>query len=104
MKEVDRRGLESVKLDVLVGRAGQAVAVAALDLLGGAYGRRIVVIAGRGNNGADGRVAAGVLARRGARVNVVAPGDAGVVGVERRAVDLVVDAAYGTGFHGGYDA
>ena len=38
------------------------------DLLGGAYGRRVVVIAGKGNNGADGRVAAGLLARRGARV------------------------------------
>ena len=51
--------LESVSLDVLVGRAGRAVAMAALDLLGGAYGRRIVVVAGRGNNGADGRTAAG---------------------------------------------
>ncbi len=58
-------------------RAGTAVAVAALDLLGGAYGRRVVVIAGKGNNGADGRVAAALLARRGARVTVVGPGEVG---------------------------
>ena len=47
------------------------MAHAALDLLGGAYGRRVVVVAGKGSNGADGRVAADVLARRGARVLVV---------------------------------
>ena len=33
-----------------------------------AYGRRVAVVAGKGNNGADGRVAAGLLRRRGARV------------------------------------
>ena len=37
------------------------------DLLGGAYGRRVVVVAGQGNNGADGRAAGAVLARRGVR-------------------------------------
>ena len=41
-------------------RAGTAVAHAALRLLGGAYGRRVVVVAGKGSNGADGRVAAAV--------------------------------------------
>ena len=39
-------------------------------LLGGAYGRRIVVVAGKGSNGADGRVSAAFLAHRGARVRV----------------------------------
>ena len=98
MNEVDRRGLESVDLDVLVGRAGRAVAIAALDLLGGAYGRRIVVVAGRGNNGADGRTAAGILQGRGARVRVVEAGSDETVGP----ADLVIDAAYGTGFRGEY--
>ena len=42
---------------VLIERAGAAVARAALDLLGGGDGRTVNVVAGKGNNGADGRVA-----------------------------------------------
>ena len=61
---------------VLVDRAGTAVAASALRLLGGAYGRRVVVVAGKGSNGADGRVAAARLRRRGARVDVVEAADA----------------------------
>ncbi len=98
MNEIDAAALASTSLGVLVGRAGQAVAVAALDMLGGAYGRRVVVVAGGGNNGADGRVAGAVLRRRGARVEVVEAGSVGAIGP----VDLVIDAAYGTGFRGEY--
>jgi NAD(P)H-hydrate epimerase len=87
-----------VPVEVLVRRAGWAVAAGALALLGGAYGRRVVVVAGKGNNGADGRAAAAVLARRGARVAVVEAG----AGPELPASDLVVDAAYGTGFRGSF--
>jgi NAD(P)H-hydrate epimerase len=68
MRAVDTAALEDVAERVLVERAGTAVAVEAMRLLGGAYGRRVVVVAGKGNNGADGRVAARRLARRGARV------------------------------------
>jgi NAD(P)H-hydrate epimerase len=82
---------------VLIERAGAAVAVAALDLLGGAYGRRVVVLAGKGNNGADGRAAAARLRRRGVRVEVI---DAAAAPEVLPACDLVIDAAYGTGFHG----
>lgn len=83
----------------LVARAGTAAAVVAARLVGGAYGRRVAVIAGKGNNGADGRVAARALARRGARVVVVGPSDGPLP-----PCDLVVDAAFGTGFRGRYDA
>jgi hydroxyethylthiazole kinase-like uncharacterized protein yjeF len=99
MAAVDRAATAPV--DVLVARAGRAVASVALDLLGGAYGRRVVVVAGKGNNGADGRAAAEVLARRGVRVTVldaVAASDGTVL----PPADLVIDAAYGTGFHGTY--
>ena len=99
MQAVDARAQASVSLDVLVGRAGTAVAVAALGLLGGAYGRRIVVVAGKGNNGADGRVAASLLRQRGARVEVV---DVSVAPPGLGAADLVIDAAFGTGFRGEY--
>lgn len=88
-------------LEVLVERAGAAVAAAALDLLGGAYGRRIVVVAGKGSNGADGRSAAVRLGRRGARVEVV---EAATGRSRLPAADLVIDAAYGTGFRGTYAA
>ncbi len=100
MQAVDAAAQATVPLEVLVARAGTAVATAALAMLGGAYGRRVVVVAGKGNNGADGRVAAGRLSGRGARIEVVAPGDR----TRLPAVDLVIDAAFGTGFRGGYDA
>src|SRR5438309_9904268 len=69
MKAVDEAAPEPV--EVLIERAGAAVAREALDLLGGAYGRRVVVVAGKGNNGADGRAAAARLERRGVRVSVL---------------------------------
>ena len=84
--------------DVLVGRAGFAVALAARRMLAGCYGRRVVVVAGGGNNGADGRVAAVHLRRFGARVAVVSPGDA------LPSSNLVVDAAFGTGLNRPYHA
>ncbi|MDQ4133649.1 MAG: NAD(P)H-hydrate dehydratase [Actinomycetota bacterium] len=99
MSEIDRRAPEPV--DVLIHRAGSAVARAAVDMLGGTYGRRVVVVAGKGNNGADGRWAAGWLRRRGVRVTVV---EAAEAPDRLPPSDLVIDAAYGTGFRGEYDA
>ncbi|HEY2331801.1 MAG TPA: NAD(P)H-hydrate dehydratase [Acidimicrobiales bacterium] len=84
-------------LDVLIGRAGAAVATAAGAMLGGSYGRRVTVIAGKGHNGDDGRVAARILERRGVRVEVV---DAAACPPVLPTCDLVVDAAFGTGFRG----
>lgn len=84
----------------LVSRAGAAVAFHAFDLLGGAYGRRVVVVAGPGGNGADGRDAARRLERRGVRVTVL---DAAALPDELPPCDLLLDAAYGTGFRGAWD-
>lgn len=84
------------QLPILIDRAGFAVAQAALRMLGGGYGKRVVVIAGKGNNGADGWAAAHHLTKRGAKVSVL---DA--AGTNDRTslpdADLVIDAAYGTG-------
>lgn len=99
MAAIDASAPEPV--EVLVDRAGRAVARAALDLLGGAYGRRVVVLAGKGNNGADGRVAARRLERRGVRVTVV---EAASCPPSLPPCDLVIDAAYGTGFRGRWTA
>jgi len=104
MQEVDARALATATHDELVARAGTAVARAALELMGGAYGRRVVLVCGKGSNGSDGRVAASLLAARGVRVTIVAPGGTEAIGFSGPRIDLVVDAAYGTGFRGAYDA
>src|SRR5512133_1435325 len=111
---------------VLIERAGAEVARSCLDLLGGAYGRRVVVACGKGNNGGDGFVTARHLARAGVRVSVFADDTGGVAGEMRdrfaretdvhtrsldpeamsRALsraDLAVDAIAGTGLRGAPD-
>jgi hydroxyethylthiazole kinase-like uncharacterized protein yjeF len=101
MRAADAAALSTVSHQTLVERAGIAVGHAALDLLGGGYGRRVVVVVGKGSNGADGRVAAAFLARRGARVSLV---DAAEAPATLPGCELVIDGAYGTGFKGSYDA
>jgi len=56
-------------VEVLMDRAGLAVALAAVAM-GAGYGTRVAVLAGAGNNGGDGYVAARYLARRGCAVAV----------------------------------
>jgi NAD(P)H-hydrate epimerase len=126
--ELDRATqAHGVPAEALMERAGRAVARAVLDLVGGAYGRRVVVVCGKGNNGGDGYVAARALARAGMKVSVhavepvddlrepavtnarrvAAETDATVhsFSVARLATDLeradvAVDAVFGTGFRG----
>ena len=101
LRAADEAAIAEVGFDALVSRAGSAVAHAAIGLLGVAYGKRVVVVAGRGHNGDDGRVAAAALRRRGVRVTEVDPR---ALPARLPACDLVVDAAYGTGFRGEYRA
>ena len=86
-----------VPSEVLIERAGSAVAWAALRMMGGAYGRTVNVLCGKGNNGADGRVAARHLSVKGVRVRIFDVASAPAI---LPPADLVIDAAYGTGFHG----
>jgi NAD(P)H-hydrate epimerase len=90
-------------VEVLMDRAGRAVAWTVRRSLRGTYGRRVVVVCGKGNNGGDGLVAARVLEGWGVRANVHALAD----GIDRRrcaralaTADVAVDAMYGTGFRG----
>lgn len=87
--------------EVLIGRAGDAVARCARSMMGGTYGRVVNVVAGKGNNGADGRVAAQRLAADGVQVRVFGAAECPPV---LPAGDLVIDAAYGTGFRGTWAA
>ena len=52
----------------LMQRAATGLAHAVIDFLGGAYGRRILLLVGGGDNGADALYAGALLARRGAQV------------------------------------
>jgi NAD(P)H-hydrate epimerase len=104
MADADRRTIAAgTPVEVLMERAGRAVARAVRRRLGGVYGRRAVVVAGKGNNGGDGLVAARVLRVWGMRVAIFALAD----GIDRRALareldraDIAVDAMFGTGFRG----
>jgi NAD(P)H-hydrate epimerase len=97
MYAIDAAAPEPV--EVLIARAGRAAASAAVEMLGGTYGRTVNAIVGPGNNGADGRVAAALLRRRGVRVREF---ELAAIGPDTRLpeADLVIDAAFGTGFRG----
>jgi hydroxyethylthiazole kinase-like uncharacterized protein yjeF len=93
-------------------RAAAGLASAVTDLLGGAYGRRVLLLVGPGDNGGDAMYAGAMLARRGARVEVLAVADtvheaglAQLLGVGGRRValgeistpDVVLDGIVGIG-------
>jgi ADP-dependent NAD(P)H-hydrate dehydratase / NAD(P)H-hydrate epimerase len=107
MAEADRRTIAAgTPGDVLMDRAGQAVAWAVRRRLDGVYGRRVVVVCGKGNNGGDGLVVARVLAGWGCRVDVAKladPPDAATLERMIARADVLVDAMYGTGFTGALD-
>ncbi len=111
--------------EVLMDRAGRAVARVAIEIAGGRYGKRATVVCGKGNNGGDGFVVARCLHLAGLTV-VCCPliETAGLKGAPRahfdRLVasgcriaplndrflecDVVVDAIFGTGFAGSVES
>ena len=120
--------IAGITVAALMERAGARTADVARRLLEGRGGRRVVVLAGKGNNGGDGLVAARDLVGD-ARVTVILAGPAADIGggpaahlpsVRERRIpvldasalsssdldaalrdsDLIVDALFGTGFHG----
>ena len=101
MRAADDEAMRTVTKEALIERAGLAVAIAATRLVPRVYGTRVAVLCGPGSNGADGRVAARHLARRGAHVEVV---DATVPPERIDGAQLVVDAAFGTGLSRRWDA
>ncbi len=122
-RESQARGIPAERL---MENAGREVARAAAGLAGGLYGRRALVICGKGNNGGDGLVAARHLSGWGMRVTVamlepgadlrepaalnfrrlahtdlrVRPFSAALIERELDRSDVAVDAIFGTGFRG----
>lgn len=109
-----------VSVDTLMDRAGFAVAIE-VARMGATYGDTVHVLCGSGNNGGDGYVAATYLRGRGVDARVHAFGtpaiDTAAARARHRALSagvpvapitttppepgfLVVDAVFGTGFHG----
>ena len=103
-------------IEQLMENAGWVVARAARTLLGGSYGRRVVIVCGKGNNAGDGLVAGRILASQGALPTAVLTSDThseltslnlrrfpGRVvhldGLPRELsrADLVIDAVFGVG-------
>jgi hydroxyethylthiazole kinase-like uncharacterized protein yjeF len=80
----------------LMQRAAYGLANAVLELLGGGYGRRVVLLVGSGDNGGDALYAGAVLARRGCRVSAWPLTDsphAGGLAALRRVGGRIIDAA-----------
>ena len=87
-------------VEVLIGRAGGALGRAALDLLGGTLGAGSWCSPARGTTGTTGVRPAGAFSG-GVRVTEVDVADAPE---HLPPADLVIDAAFGTGFSGEFDA
>ncbi len=125
MAAADRAAIEAGTPSLtLMERAGREVALAAIRLAGGAYGARVMIACGKGNNAGDGFVAARHLAARGAfpvvalledpsslrgdaRLNFERLGrirtlslEEGSFRAELRRATVVIDALFGTGFRG----
>jgi len=104
MNEADRRTIAAgTPVEVLMDRAGRAVAWEVRRVAHGTYGQRVVLVCGKGNNGGDGLVAGRVLAGWGVRARVFELAD-GInhVAFTRALADahVAVDAMFGTGFRG----
>lgn len=124
MRDIDRRAFEefSIPTLLLMENAGERIAEMALDML---KGERVIVVAGRGNNGGDGIAAARHLFNMGVDVRIVLLGKAsemkgdarvnleiatkmGIKLIEApddfspllRDADLIIDAIFGTGLKG----
>ena len=115
VRAAESAAMARVPAGTLMQRAATGLATASVALLGGCYGRRVLVVAGSGDNGGDALFAGALLARRGAAVTALPVGSrvhaggmaallaAGGRQVDGSAsaciadVDLVVDGIVGIG-------
>ncbi|MGE5417408.1 MAG: NAD(P)H-hydrate dehydratase [Acidobacteriota bacterium] len=135
MKNIDRRASEEYGIPslILMENAGLRVVEVAENLLEKVARKRVVVVAGQGNNGGDGLVIARHLFNSGAAVDTFIMGDPAKMTMDTRTnfeilakmqtsliplrtesdlnelmisvmnCDLIIDAMYGISFHGSMD-
>jgi hydroxyethylthiazole kinase-like uncharacterized protein yjeF len=68
VRAAERELMARLPEGTLMQRAAAGLAAAIVDLLGSAYGRRVLLLVGSGDNGGDALYAGAMLARRGVRV------------------------------------
>lgn len=122
MRRADEATISSgTPAEVLMDRAGRAVARVVIEVAGGRYGKKVAVVCGKGNNGGDGFAAARVLHAEGLGVTCFLISGADEVkgpalhhlrllhrsgcrvmpfADQTLEVDVIVDAVFGTGFEG----
>ncbi len=123
MKKAEALAAEESSFKNLMENAGAALAGHVREHFGSVEGRKLLVLCGHGNNGGDGFVAARLLCGLGGDVTVVLISEkasTGIAGEEfarllrqnkahvtgigqfkaEDSYDAVIDAVYGTGFHG----
>jgi hydroxyethylthiazole kinase-like uncharacterized protein yjeF len=96
VREAERALMARLPEGALMQRAAAGLATAVVELLGSAYGRRVLLLVGSGDNGGDALYAGAMLARRGVVVEaLLLAGDrthASGLAALRRAGGRVVDA------------
>jgi ADP-dependent NAD(P)H-hydrate dehydratase / NAD(P)H-hydrate epimerase len=112
VREAERALMGRLSEGALMQRAATGLAYAVIDFLGGAYGARVLLLVGSGDNGGDALFAGAMLARRGASVSAIllspekanAPGlralrvaGGRVVESPGRRPDVVIDGIVGIG-------
>src|SRR4051812_23916090 len=71
VREAERSLMARLPEGALMQRAAAGLAYAVIDLLGRAYGARVLLLVGSGDNGGDALYAGVLLARRGVAVEAV---------------------------------
>src|SRR3954453_9667526 len=68
VREAERALMARLPEGALMQRAAAGLAAAVVDFMGSAYGRRVLLLVGSGDNGGDALWAGAMLARRGVQV------------------------------------
>ncbi|NNN20433.1 MAG: NAD(P)H-hydrate dehydratase [Acidimicrobiales bacterium] len=103
-RELDKVYAKDNPIEILIDRAGYAIYRQAIKMMKGSYSKRVLVICGPGMNGSDGRVASKYLIDRGVKTSVCTQNEAEELLRKSKSLDLVIDAAFGTGLSREYNA